>query len=407
MKLTAPNGPLLGEVRLPISKSIANRKLIISALAGKELKLPGTLPEDVRVLQNALASDSTEVNIGMAGTAMRFLTAYYSVQEGKEIVLTGDERMQQRPIRELVNALNQLGANISYLETEGYPPLKIRGKKLIGGNVIIPASVSSQFISAMMLIAPSMQNGLEVKLSGKILSRPYLELTADCMRQCGINIKFEKDAISIKNGKYQILTTEIETDWSSASYFYAMAAAKPNSKLLLNGLNLESPQGDSILSSWFENLGVSSIQKESGVEIFSNGIIDFPKEMDFTDNPDLAQTVAFLAAALGKEVELTGLSNLRIKETDRIAALQSELKKLGLNISVSENSLQIKGAISVENATIRTYNDHRMAMSAAIVSFHVGAYGNTPTVEIKNPNVVAKSFPDFWKELIGIGYSAK
>lgn len=403
MKLTAPTGPLVGEVQLPISKSIANRYLIISALAEKQMQLPDSVSTDVSVLQNALSSNSTSINIGMAGTAMRFLTAYYSVQEGKEFVLTGDDRMKQRPIRELVIALSQLGADISYLETEGYTPLKIRGKKLIDGSIEMSASVSSQFISALMMVAPTMQDGLEINLKGKSLSKSYMELTGNCMRQCGINVKFEKDVIFIPNGKYQIPTLKIETDWSAASYFYAMAAAKPNSKLLLKGLNLNSPQGDSILTTWFENLGVSSIQKENGVEISSTGIVDFPTEIDFTDSPDLAQTFAFLAAAMGKEVKLTGLDNLRLKETDRVAALQTELQKLGLTTFVSENSLQINGSTSTEKAAIKTYNDHRMAMSAAVLSC-VGADGNTPFIEIENPNVVEKSFPEFWKELEKTGF---
>jgi len=389
MKLHLPSGPLVGEVDLPISKSIANRYLIISALAGSKLSLSEDLPEDVRILQEALNSDSSEINIGMAGTAMRFLTAFYAVQEGKTVVLTGAERMKQRPIAELVEALRSLGADIDYLENEGFPPLKINGKNLEGGKVEISASVSSQFVSALMMIGPTMENGLQIHLTGEVLSKPYIELTADCMREFGVEVTFDGNLISIPVGTYQVANSNIESDWTAASYFYALAAARPNSKFLLEGLNLNSSQGDSILEEWFGKMGVSSVQNNAGVEVTSSSEVHFPSELDFTDNPDLAQTIAFLAAKLGKTFKLTGLDNLRIKETDRVAALQAELEKLGISVLVDRNSMSVSGSISVKEASIKTYNDHRMAMSAAVLSTII------PT-EIENPEVVAKSFPAFW-----------
>ncbi|MCF8463855.1 MAG: 3-phosphoshikimate 1-carboxyvinyltransferase [Flavobacteriales bacterium] len=399
MKLLAPDGPLIGEVELPISKSIANRYQIIGALAQQEMPLPSSVPEDVKVLREALNSDAAEINIGMAGTAMRFLTAFYSVQEGKTVVLTGDERMKQRPISELVRVLRELGAEIEYLENDGFPPLRITGRKLKGSRVEISATVSSQFVSALMMIGPMMENRLEIKLDGKVLSRPYIELTANCMRQCGIKVQFQGNTINIPTGNYQIPNLVMEADWSAASYFYALAAAKPNTKLLLRGLSLNSAQGDSVLIDWFEKMGVSSTQKENGVEVCSSSKIDFPFELDFTANPDLAQTFAFLAAALGKELKLTGLDNLRLKETDRVAALKTELEKLGVSAWVEENMMTISGSIAVESANIKTYNDHRMAMAAT-----VGAYGNTPDINIENPQVVEKSFPTFWAELQNLGF---
>lgn len=397
MKLFAPNGPLTGEIELPISKSIANRYQIIAALAGEDVKLPNSLPEDVKVLRDALSSNSAEINIGMAGTAMRFLTAFYAVHEGKTVVLTGDERMKQRPISELVTVLRELGSVIDYVENDGFPPLKIVGKKLKGGSVKISASVSSQFVSALMMIAPRMKDGLTILLDGKVLSRPYIELTADCMRQSGIEVQFQGNTIDIPAGNYQISNLDVEADWSAASYFYALAAARPNSKFLLKGLKLNSSQGDSILEEWFSEMGIISVQKENGVEISSAETINFPKSTDFTHHPDLAQTFAFLAVTLRKSLVLTGLDNLRFKETDRMKALKWELKKLGVYVAIRGDSLTVSGSISSDEACIRTYNDHRMALSAVVLS-------TVMRTEIENPEVVEKSFPTFWSELQNIGF---
>jgi 3-phosphoshikimate 1-carboxyvinyltransferase len=356
------------------------------------MTLSDELPEDVEVLQSALNTDSSEINVGMAGTAMRFLTTYYSMQEGETVFLTGAERMKKRPVRELVNALQLLGAEIEYLEREGFPPLKIVGKKLAGGEVNIYASVSSQFISALMMVAPRMKNGLTILLEGKVLSRPYIELTANCMRQCGIAVRFERNMIKIPAGDYQMPNLKIESDWSAASYFYAIAAARPRSKFLLKGLQLGSPQGDSVVAKWFAEIGVASTQKKEGVEIQSQDKVKLPAEIDFTDNPDLAQTFAFLAAALGQPLKLMGLDNLRLKETDRVAAMQTELEKLGVTVSLEGNEMKISGKVSVEKANIKTYNDHRMAMSAAVLASQI-------PIEIESPEVVAKSFPSFWSAL--------
>lgn len=392
MKLQLPSGPLTGEIELPISKSIANRYLIISALTGSELLLPEMLPEDVRILQEALNSNSSDINIGMAGTAMRFLAAYYSVQEGKTVVLTGAERMKLRPIAELVDALQSLGFEIEYLEVEGFPPLRITGKKLNGGKVEIAASVSSQFISALMMIGPIMKDGLKINLKGKVLSRPYIELTADCMRKCGVEVEFAENSIVIRNSEYRTADLDIESDWTSASYFYALAASRPNSKFLLKALNLKSPQGDSILAKWFAEIGVTSVQRENGVEITSSNAIAFPKELDFTDHPDIAQTFALLTVTLGEELKLSGLDNLRLKETDRVYALKTELGKLGVSVFVEGNTMSVSGSISVKVAYIKTYNDHRMAMAASILS-------TVMPIEIENPEVVGKSFTRYWSTL--------
>lgn len=394
MRLQIPSGPLTGEVELPISKSIANRYLIISALAensppGKEGFGEVEIPEDVRILQAALNSNSPEINVGMAGTAMRFLTAFYAVQEGGTVVLTGAERMKQRPIAELVDALRNLGADIEYLQEVCFPPLRIKGKKLKGGEVEIPAFISSQFISALMMMGPMMENGLQIRLKGKVLSKPYIALTADCMRNCGAEVEFEGNLITIPQSNYQIDGLTIEADWTSASYFYALAAARPNSQFLLKGLKIDSSQGDSVLADWFAEIGVASVQKEDGVEITSQNAFSFPKELDFADHPDLAQTFAFLAVTLEKSLKLNGLDNLRLKETDRVAALKTELEKLGVSTSVEGNSITILGTIAAQEAHVKTYNDHRMAMSAAVLATLI-------PVEIENPEVVVKSFPRFW-----------
>lgn len=390
MKVQLPDGPLSGVIELPISKSIANRYLIISALAGKTHKLSDSLPEDVEVLRSVLRSKSSEIDIAMAGTAMRFLTAYYAVQAGMSVVLTGAERMKQRPIGELVDALCSLGAGIQYLGEDGFPPLLINGEALAGGSVNISASVSSQFVSALMMIGPTMKDGLRINLEGKVLSRPYFELTANCMRICGADVSIDKNSISIKSGVYTIPETSIESDWSAASYFYALAAARPSSNFLLKGLQLDSSQGDSTLAKWFAEIGVTSAQKQNDVEIESGAEIQLPEEISFTDNPDLAQTFAFLAATLGQPLKLTGLDNLRLKETDRVEALKNEINKLGVSVVADRDSIGISGSITVKDARIKTYNDHRMAMSAAVLATSI-------PVVIENPDVVAKSFPGFWE----------
>ena len=395
MRLHLPPGPLSGEIDLPISKSIANRYLILDALAGQEFSLADNLPEDVEILRSALNSDSSEISVGMAGTAIRFLTAFYAIQDGKTVILTGADRMKQRPIGILVDTLNELGAKIEYLEEDGFPPLKIKGNKLSGGEVNVSASVSSQFVSALMMIGPMMKNGLRINLEGKVLSRPYIELTADCMRKCGAEIQFDGSVISIESSSYKIPELNIESDWSAASYFYALAAARPNSKLLLKGLKLDSTQGDSILADWFTEIGVTSVQKEKGVQIQSGSEIRLPQKVDFTSNPDLAQTFAFLAVTLGQTLKLTGLDNLRLKETNRVEALKTEIKKLGGSVLIDGNSLSISGSVSTKEAYINTYNDHRMAMSSAVLSTVI------PT-EIENSDVVVKSFPDFWSGVVGL-----
>lgn len=397
MRLQFLPGPLSGEVDLPISKSIANRCLIIASLANNSKKLLRQLdsdkhPEDVRILSTVLNSNQPEINIGMAGTAMRFLTAFYTVQEGRTVVLTGSERMKQRPIGELVDALKSLGAKIEFLGEKGYPPLKIQGKNLNGGEIRISASVSSQFVSALMMVGPIFKNGLRIHLEGKVLSRPYIELTAKCMRDSGVEVSLVGNTIDIKRAKYFVDTVDIESDWSAASYFYALASVRPNSKFLLKGLRLNSFQGDSVLANWFEQIGVTSIQKADGVQITSGSTFNPPEQMDFTENPDLAQTFAFLAAASGKSLKLTGLDNLRVKETDRIAALKTEIEKLGVQVLVSGNEMRVSGAIQVQEAKIKTYNDHRMAMGAAVLATSI-------PIVIENPDVVAKSFPRFWKSL--------
>ena len=392
MRIQLPEGPLSGEIDLPISKSIANRYQIIAALAGVSIPIEESAPEDVKVLRNALDATTTEVHVGMAGTAMRFLTAYFSILEERQVLLVGDERMHERPIELLVEALQLLGADISYLKNYGFPPLYIHGKSLPGGVLNISASVSSQFISALMMIAPNMKNGLTILLKGKVLSRSYIELTANCMRHCGITVRFQGNTIKIPAGDYQIPNLEMESDWSATSYFYSIAALRPRSKFLLKGLQLDSPQGDAVLARWFTEMGVSSVQKENGVEIESNERVKLPTEMDFTDNPDLAQTFVFLAATLDQPLKLMGLDNLRLKETDRVAAMKTELEKLGVSFSVDGNEMQISGKVSVKEASIKTYNDHRMAMSATVLSTLI-------PIDIENPDVVAKSFPQFWSAI--------
>jgi len=403
-RLFAPSHPLSGEVELPISKSIANRQLIISALQGTILDFGETnIPSDVRILQNCLTNYARIINVGMSGTAMRFLTAFLSIRDGEMYKIKGSERMGKRPMAPLISALNSIGANIEYLKNEGFLPLCINGKIICGGDVTIDSTISSQFISALMLIAPYMKNGLRINTISERISEPYILLTAACMRKGGVEVSISDTSILIGAGNYCETTFEMEADWSAASYFYGFVAVIPNSKLFLKGLKLPSIQGDSILAEWFSKMGVKTKVCSNGVEISSNEKVNLPAEMDFRNNPDLAQTFAFLAATLGQDLKLTGLNNLRIKETNRVAAMQKELEKLGLNISVYGNTLQIKKTVPKTEIVIKTYNDHRMAMSAAILWCHADKNAQMVLPEIEDALVVEKSFPAFWNQLNQIG----
>ncbi len=381
---------------LPASKSISNRVLIINAVSNSFEPVKNLSDcDDTKTIQQILFSNTNTFDVGNAGTAMRFLTAYLSKIVG-EWTLTGSKRMQQRPIGVLADALNSLGAQISYLGEEGYPPLKILGSNITGSEVTIPADTSSQFISALLLIAPSLADGLRIHLKGDIVSKSYIMLTLRTMGDFGIKWEWKKNTITIPKQNYNIMPCTIEGDWSAASYWFSFMAVSGGGKLYLDGLKRHSTQGDSSLIPLFEQLGVKTQFSRRGMFIEKTEYRSKKLNIDFTDIPDLAQTFAVCAALKNIPFHFSGLKTLKIKETDRITALINELRKLGYILtSPNDNELVWNGEMCEpqENIIIDTYDDHRMAMAfaPAVMIF--------PQITIKNPEVVSKSYPNFWEDL--------
>ena len=357
--------------------------------------------DDTHHLQHALSSQDVEINIGHAGTAMRFLTAFFATQHKRTTILSGSERMHQRPIKVLVEALRDLGAEISYVEKEGFPPLKIIGKQLTKNKVQINGNISSQYISALLLIAASLPNGLQVELIGEITSIPYINMTLSLLEQVGVSAAFEDQVIEVKpfkDVKKQSLV--VESDWSSASYFYSIVALSTvGSAIRLSSYKKESLQGDAVLAKIYEHFGVETTYEANSVVLRKT--IESSKELlkiDLNKAPDIAQTIAVTCFGLGVSCELLGLHTLKIKETDRLEALQIELTKLGANISVTNTSLHLRtSSIMNANVSIETYNDHRMAMAFAPLAMRV-------PLEILDAGVVTKSYRNFWKDLQQIGF---
>ena len=394
MKLFRPVLP--NEIQITGSKSESNRLLILQKLFGNiEIKNISN-SQDTKLLQKALNSDEKTIDIHHAGTAMRFLTSFFAVQEGVEKILTGSERMKQRPIKPLVEALKELGADIEYLENEGFPPLKIKGKKLEKNFVEIPADISSQFITSLILVGGKSENGLTIRLLGEITSRPYIEMTLKLLSEIsGKSIILKDKTIQIPNIKTQKTVFTVESDWSSASYFYSFSALN-RQKITLKNFNKNSLQGDSriteICSQFF---GIDTIFDENQQEItlIPKNNFSLPQfiQLNMNDCPDIAQTVCVTAAALKIPFEIGGLATLKIKETDRLSALQNELKKIGCETEITDNSIKSVLYTNPEkNISIATYGDHRMAMAFA-------PYSLIQEIEIQNPEVVEKSFPDFWE----------
>ncbi|MET2983688.1 3-phosphoshikimate 1-carboxyvinyltransferase [Aureibaculum conchae] len=390
------------KVKISGSKSESNRLLILQQFY-PNLTLKNVSDSDDSVhLTHALQSTKELVDIGHAGTAMRFLTAYFSVKEGREVVLTGSERMQNRPIKILVNALRMLGADIEYMDKEGYPPLKIKGKKITKQKVSIKGNVSSQYISALVLIAPTLENGLEIELLEEITSRPYLEMTLDLLNQLGIVTIWEENSIKIQpqeSIKDKIIT--VESDWSSASYFYSLVALSEVGKsITLSSYNKKSLQGDSCLASIYENFGVVTEFNNNSIRLIKTNVIQSDSEesqslkFDLRNAPDIAQTIAVTCFGLGMACDLTGLHTLKIKETDRLVALQNELQKFGAEVEITDKSLHLKISTKgfTKNVTVKTYNDHRMAMAFAPLALKVA-------FTIQDADVVTKSYVNFWEDL--------
>lgn len=378
------------------SKSESNRLLLLQALYPNLVLENLSNSDDTITMQTAINTPHGPIDIHHAGTAMRFLTAYLSTQEGKEFILTGSQRMQERPIQILVEALRQLGADIEYEKKEGYPPLKIRGKKLKGNQVTLPAHVSSQYITALLLIAPSLPKGLTVVLEGKITSIPYIKMSLSLLNQLGVSSSFEGNIIQaqpVSSIKNQV--ARVESDWSSASYFYSIAALSEESEIKIESYKKESLQGDSVLQEIYSQLGVETNFQGHCLVLSKKKNAVLPKNisLDLSSAPDIAQTIAVSCFGLGISCDLTGLYTLKIKETDRLEALNTELSKLGAEISVTNDSLHLQSASTiVENIAIDTYNDHRMAMAFAPLALKT-------SISINDAEVVSKSYPDFWSDL--------
>ena len=388
------------EVTISGSKSESNRLLILQQLYPNITIQNLSDSDDTHHLQEALSSENEITDIGHAGTAMRFLTAFFASKEGAVKVLQGSDRMHNRPIKILVNALRDLGADIEYVQKDGYPPIKITGKELLTAKVTIDGNVSSQYISALMLIAPSLKNGLTIELKGDITSIPYIKMTLTLLRQIGVSAKFEGNVITIKS-QTEISTQDIvvESDWSSASYFYSLIAlSEIGASVKLSAYKKDSLQGDSCLARIYNHFGVVTTFKENTIVLTKEAAHDTAiLNEDLKNAPDIAQTIAVTCFGLGIACDLSGLHTLKIKETDRLEALKEELTKLGANISITNQSLHLKVANSInKNISIATYNDHRMAMAFAPLALKV-------PIVIIDAEVVTKSYRNFWKDMQQVG----
>ena len=403
-QLAAELPELIGKIRLPASKSISNRLLILNALASN----PGTLSNlsdslDTQVMLQALEGSGEKINIGHAGTAMRFLTAFLSIREGEHF-LTGSDRMQHRPIRELVDTLNSLGASISYAGQDGYPPLLIRGRSLAGGEIAIDSSISSQYISALMMIAPVLRKGLTIHLQNEVVSSSYIRLTRDLMLALDIPVSFLGDTIMVPHHEIKGRDILVEADWSAASYWYAMAALAEKVELEIEGLFEESCQGDAVLPDLFRAFGVRTEFIPGGIRLDRTDRSIHEFHFDFQDNPDLVQTLAVLCGLLDLPFRFSGTQTLKIKETDRVLALRQEMARLGILLDVDQSGrwMSWDGRRRVKRETspvIRTYQDHRMAMAFAPAAMKLTG------LIIEDPGIVRKSYPGFWEDLMAVGFS--
>ena len=386
------------------SKSESNRLLILNSIYGN-LKIDNlSNSDDTVILDKYITNLESHIDVHHAGTAMRFLTALLAIKTNKKFVITGSQRMKERPIKILVQALNKLGANISYFDKKGFPPLIIKGQEIFGGEISLSSNISSQYISALMLIAPILKNGLLINLEGKITSKPYLEMTLAILKKIGINCYFKNNIISIEHcSKINNSAISIESDWSSVSYFYSIVALSNAAELNIGTFYKSSIQGDVKLYEIYAKLGVETKFIKSSSRILIKKINDFIKpdhiDLDLTENPDIAQTIAVTCFGLGISCDLFGLHTLKIKETDRLEALKIELSKLGANVKVTNNSFHLAPTFSINNGiSIETYNYHRMAMAFAPLALM------TPII-INNPDVVTKSYKDFWKDLKSLNFN--
>jgi 3-phosphoshikimate 1-carboxyvinyltransferase len=391
---------LEAQIAITGSKSETNRLLLLQALFPNIILENTSNSDDSEVMQKALNGNDEIVDIHHAGTAMRFLTAYFAVSEGREVVLTGSPRMQERPIQVLVEALEQLGAQITYEKEVGYPPIRIKGQKITAHKVSIPANVSSQYISALLLVAPKLENGIELTLVGEITSVPYIKMTLALLDDLDIQTSFIGNVITVhpkKEVETKVMT--VESDWSSASYFFSLVALAKTATISLTSYKETSLQGDSALVEIYKQMGVTSEFEGNRITLTKqNDFVYTDLNLELNNTPDIAQTIVVTCLGLGIGCHLTGLHTLKIKETDRLEALRIELTKLGADISVTNDSLTLVATKNIkEDVNIATYNDHRMAMAFAPLGLKV-------PIIIDNAEVVSKSYPDFWSDLKSLGF---
>ncbi|MCR8668865.1 3-phosphoshikimate 1-carboxyvinyltransferase [Aestuariibaculum sp. M13] len=388
-------------IQITGSKSESNRLLLLKALYPQFNLENISNSDDSNLMTKALSSSSEVVDIHHAGTAMRFLTAFFAVQEGREVTLTGSQRMKERPIQILVEALQELGADIEYVENAGYPPIKIKGKKLAKNKVSLQANVSSQYISALLLIASRLENGLELTLEGKITSVPYINMTLSLLTEIGVENSFEGNTIVVKPAPKDLeqKTLVVESDWSSASYYFSLAALSAvGTEITLSSYKENSLQGDSALVEIYKHFGVETAFKNNSVTLTKTDKEVLAFSYDLTNAPDIAQTIAVTCFALGIKCDLTGLHTLKIKETDRLVALKTEIEKLGGVVEITNESLHLAEATTINSGVaIATYHDHRMAMAFAPIALKT-------SVIIEDAMVVSKSYPTFWDDLESIGF---
>lgn len=384
------------------SKSESNRLLLLKALFGSLEVQNISNSDDSQYMLNALSTESGIVDIHHAGTAMRFLTAYFATLKGRTTLLTGSQRMKERPIKVLVDALRELGADIEYVSQKGYPPLRIVGKRLLKKEVQMKANVSSQYISALLLIASKLENGLILHLDGKITSAPYIRMTLSLLNQIGVETSFEAQTIRVKpNLENEPKIVNVESDWSSASYFYSIIALSPiGTKVCLSTYKKNSLQGDVILKDIYKQMGVETVFKGSKIVLEKrNYTLPLSIDIDLANAPDIAQTIVITCLGLRINCQLTGLHTLKIKETDRLEALKSEIHKFGTNIEITSDSLSLLDPKPlVQGVVVETFNDHRMAMAFAPLAL-------LTSFSINEANVVSKSFPDFWLNLSELGFN--
>ena len=399
-KIVAP-ATLKGTIKLPASKSISNRVLILNALSDSPFEVQNVAEcDDTQVMLNVLDSDDNHFDIKAAGTAMRFLTAFLSKILG-EWIISGTERMKNRPIRILVDAINQLGGKIEYIEKEGYPPLRIFGSALTGGELDLDGSVSSQYISALLMIAPTMEKGLTLRLQGEVISQAYISMTLKLLEEFGVKSSWNGNVIRIQSQEFIPREYTVESDWSAASYWYEMVALSNDAEVELIGLHKNSTQGDSKVADIFSQLGVKTTYTKEGVKLTKTGSVTPKLIYNFVDQPDLAQTFVVTCCMLGIPFYFNGLQTLKIKETDRILALKNEMKKLGFMIADKKDSiLEWNGerCSPDSDAAIATYEDHRMAMAFAPAALKLDS------ITIAEPQVVSKSYPLYWENLKSVGF---